>query len=45
MSVQSIDFKYIRQHADIGSVLAAYGVTLTKDGSKAEVSLSRLDVR
>lgn len=31
---QRIDFKYIRQHADIAKVLAHYGCELTKDGGK-----------
>lgn len=34
MPAERIDFKYVREHADFEKVLAAYGVKLTKDGSK-----------
>ena len=34
MPAERIDFKYVREHADFGKVLAAYGVELVKDGGK-----------
>lgn len=34
MPAQRIDFRYVRQHADFPKVLAAYGITLEKDGAR-----------
>lgn len=34
MPAERIDFRYVRQHADFAKVLAAYGITLEKDGSR-----------
>jgi len=31
-----IDFKYVRQHADIARVIAHFGIDLHQDGSKPE---------
>ena len=31
-----IDFKHVRAHANIGTVIAAYGIELQKDGSKPD---------
>lgn len=34
MPAHRIDFRYVRQHADFTKVLATYGITLEKDGSR-----------
>ena len=34
MPAERIDFRYVRQHADFAKVLAAYGITLEKDGGR-----------
>ena len=36
MPAARIDFKHIRQHADIAAVMAHYGIELQKDGSRAD---------
>lgn len=36
MTVQRIDFKHVREHADFAAVIAAYGIELKQDGSKPD---------
>lgn len=36
MPTTQVDFKYIRENADFPAVLASYGITLVKDGTKPD---------